>query len=332
MHRDLTLIGAAPAAGAAALARAMNAVPGPLVTAHAFADVALLAEPAHRPPARVLLHRPNPQLLQRLHGQQRRLELGAQAGAFLPFDPGAARCPAAVLPALLAGAATALAEALASGGRCHQWDVILRWPPEAALGGPRRAALAAADGPAALATAVAAALRAESEARATALRAALRPMVLAIAETAPVAGESECGATVLVPAGGEAAIEAALGSMPAAATAGAAADLRGPLPPISFAPLRMAHLEAGAVDAAWRLLDLPDRLDPADLTRAWRRLARDLHPDTAGPAADATRLDQATEAYRLLRGLAQQEPGGALERAALAARSGPRLALPIGVR
>ena len=175
--------------------------------------------------------------------------------------------------------------------------------PLAGRGGaaPHRAALAAAaaaGGNAAVAGLVGRTLRAERDARLAALRAALAPAALALQEGQ--GGETEIMLTVLVPPGGEAAIEAALGDLPEAASAHAAADLRGPLPPVSFAACALADVGGGAIAAAWRLLDLEGTVDGAALRLAWRRRAAALHPDHTGDAADAARLDAARAAHRLL--------------------------------
>lgn len=328
MARSVTLIGAAPEAGAARLLAAMNAVEGPPVTLHAGGGVALLATAPEQAGRLALLLRDRGSLLKGLHRLQRRLEIGCLAGPFLAFDPAAATCPEEDLPRLLAAAAAPLAAALARDGARHQWDVVLRWTPESALA-PRRAELAQHRNRAGMAAAVAAALAALRDARRDALLAALRPVALAVAEAAPVAGDTETGATVLLPAGGEAALETALGAMPAALTEGVSADLKGPLPPLAFAPLRVTELEAASVEQACDALGLPPRFERAELTQRWRDLARRLHPDLAGAAADPGQLEEAGRAYRLLRGLAGTEPEGPLERARLRARAGRHLAVPM---
>ncbi len=324
---DVTLLGIAPAAGAEALARAMEALPGPPVAVHVAGSIAGLAQPAERARRGLLLARDRAGLLASLAALQRRLEAACVAGPFLPADPGAARLPAAELPGLLAAAAPLLEEALATKGARHQWDVVIRWNAEAVVA-RHRAELQGLAG-AALARAIRATLVGEREMRAAALRAALRGAVLAIAEPLPVEEDAATGLTVLVPAGGEAAIEAALGTLPEEASRDAAADLRGPLPPLGFAALRLAEVPAGAVERAWSLLGLPEAapeaLPASDLTRHWRGIAAKLHPDRAGAAADPARFAEAHEAYRLLRSLAGEAP---LDRVLLAARARRRLVLP----
>ncbi len=323
MDPDIVLIGVAPAARAETLRAAMAEVPGPAPEARRAGRIAVLYQAAgERRRRRLALRRSDRAgLLRRLHTVQSRLEIGCLAGPFLPFDPAAAGCTEAELPALLDPMAEALAAALDRDGAQHQWDIVIRWRPEEVLARHRAALQGRPD----LAEAVAAVLRADRADRQAALLAALRPAVLAIADSVPAGEVGEAGATVLVPAGEERRIEAALLALPTEASAGAAADLRGPLPPISFAPLRVTALEAATVDAAWHALDLPERLPRAELPGRWRALARHLHPDLAGAKADPGKLEAAGRAYRLLRGLAG---GETLDRAAMHALTGRRLSIP----
>lgn len=298
MAEALTLLGFVAADRAASVQAAMDALPGPRLSAHRCGAVAAIAQLADAPRRALLLARDRARLLSGLLAVQRRLEAACQAGPFLPADPGAPALRSGELPDLLGAAAPALIAALAREGRRHQWDVVLRWPADAVLE-PRRAALQGLSR-ALLAEAVHAALAGERAARRAALLAALRPMVLDIAEAEPVAEDTACGATVLVAADGEAAIEAALGALPAAMQHRATADLRGPLPPIAFAAVRVAELAEGEVERAWSALGLPEQIAPEDLPAKWREVASRLHPDRAGPDADPARFAEAQDAYRLL--------------------------------
>jgi hypothetical protein len=199
---------------------------------------------------------------------------------------------------------------------------VLRWSPEA-VAASRRAeiAVSAGQGAAALAEAVAAALARERDLRAAALRAALQPVALALAPAE--GGAAEAGITVLLPAGEEAVLERALHSLPDAVTAGATADLRGPLPPLSFAAVRLASAAPAEVAQAWRLLDLPDRIDDAALRRQWRSTAARLHPDRG--AVDDAPIAAAGNAFRLLRGLLPAASGQAWTLSALQQRGLRRL-------
>jgi hypothetical protein len=315
MAQDLTLLGIVAAADADGMRAALGALPGPPVVALRAGGIAALAQPAGKAPRKaLLLARDRRGLLAGLLALQRRLEAACQLGPFLPADPGAPPVPAAELPALLEAGATVLAQALAARGRRHQWDVVLRWQADAVLGPVRDTlqGLSRID----LAAGVQAALAAARDARRAALRQALRPAVLDIADAEPGAEETACGATVLVEAGGEAAIEAALATLPAALQPGLAVDMRGPLPPIAFGALRVARLPEGALDRAWATLRLPEEMAPGELPRRWREVAAALHPDRIGTATDTAGFAEAREAYRLIERLAA--PGAPLSRRALA--------------
>lgn len=238
-------------------------------------------------------------LLRRLHAVQRRLELACQAGPFLPADPAAPAVKLGELSGLVTAAAPRLLGALLRDGTKQQWDITIRWPAETVLAPSRDALVSTAPaGRPAVAALVAGLLRRERDARLDALRRVLAPCVLALAEGQ--AGDTEITLTVLVPAGGDADIEAALARLPDAVSADAEADLRGPMPPVSFAACRLAEVSAHDISAAWHMLELNGATDATTLRQSWHRRAAALHPDHTGHAADAARLDAARKAYRLL--------------------------------
>lgn len=53
---------------------------------------------------------------------------------------------------------------------------------------------------------------------------------------------------------------------------------------------------------ARRLLGVDQAASPAEVTRAYRALARRLHPDTGGPTADPARFAEVSAAYAVLSG------------------------------
>jgi hypothetical protein len=340
LHR-VRLLGFLPEAAAAGLRPALDAVAGPRVELHHGPGLVApgLVAPGLVAPGLVALAQPEPptpllrgtraDMLSRLHTVQRRLEIACQAGAFLPMDPAAACCPPGEVAAMLAQAWPALAAALAGHGRRQQWDIVLRWTPEAALA-PRRAEIAAAAGAdrALLAEAVAAALRETRALREAALIAALRPAVLAFAAAGAAGAETEVALTVLLPADGEAAVEAALGGLAPEHAAGATLDMRGPLPPLSFGPVRVAKVDAAALAAAWERLDLPARIDRDGLHRQWRRRAFALHPDRNAAGGSATTLPETTTAYHLLRDLMRDAATAEITLAELSRHAGYRLIVP----
>lgn len=324
--RPMRLLGVAQATGATALRAALDAVPGPSVLAEAGAGWVAFLQPEK---AGLSFLRGQKSVLGSLHLIQRRLEIACQAGPFLAADPAAAVAPQSALRALLRGADDGIAAALAQWGRRQQWDVIVKWPAEAVLTACRPVlAEAAGRGQAALAEAVAAALRADRDRREAVLLAALRPAVLECAPGGAAGAETEIGLTVAVPPGGEAAIERALERIDGAAMVGAGVDMRGPLPALSFAVLRIASTEPGDVAQAWTLLNLPEFVDPASLHQAWRRAASAAHPDRAGAEAGGDGVSAATSAYHLLRGLLHQSGTAPRTLRQVLRSAGHRLVLP----
>jgi hypothetical protein len=322
MQHGVRLLGLVPAETAADLAARLGAE----VRCVPLGAVAALLQPAEAPARTLLLNRDRSALLRQLAALQKRLELLCQAGPFLACDPGMAISPEVELVAMLQSAQGELGPALQRHGSRHQWDVILRWSPEAVLSarrnelqpGPRRA----------MAEAIAALLQTEVAARRTALAAALRPCALGMAEAAPVQGDAETGVTLIIPAGGEAMIESALGSLPGFATADARCELRGPLPALIQGALRILPCDPAALGAAWDRLALPESLEAGELTPRWRSLATRLHPDTGAPGASTAAMAEASAAYRLLRQQVQRQ-SGPLSRKALLSRPSRYLDIPL---
>jgi len=321
MDFGIRLLGVVPMGDGAA----RQAMLGPEVRVIATGEVAALVVPAEPPTRAFFLKRDKAALLRSLAAVQRRLEALCQAGPFLACDPGAAICPEPELTPMLDAAQAELAAAMPRFGARHQWDVVLRWNPEAVIAA-RRDEIAPGPRPA-MAAAIGRLLAEEVAARHAALLAALRPHVIAIAEAIPAQGDAETGATIILPAGAEATIEAALGDLPAFATSGATCDLRGPLPALALGALRMMRCDKAELSAAWDRLGLPDTLEPRELALRWRHLAARLHPDTQGPDASAEAMAEAGAAYRLLR---QQALGqhGPLRRQAFLSRPGRYLDIP----
>jgi hypothetical protein len=305
------LLGFAPAARSEALYAALAALPGPAMSMLHGTGVAAFMQTE---PSAPLIRRGRKALLSGLHTVQRRLEVACQAGPFLPMDPAAATGPASVISHVLQDSWAELGAALGAHGSRQQWDVVLRWEAEKLIAQHRAelapiAASGAASGKAALAEAVAGVLARGRALREAALVAALAPVALALSK--PIGGETEVAVTLLVPSGGESAIESGLGTL---SWAGAdaeeidalAVDLRGPLPPISFTAAQLLAVEPSEVAQAWARLRLPKNIDAAGLHAQWRQLAAASHPDRQ-PDADPTSANAAvaelTAAYHILRPL-----------------------------
>lgn len=319
------LLGFAAANSAARLADALQAVPGGKAEVSVIGPIAVAAATVVALP-RLFGRHDRAAMLSRLTRSQRLLEEAALAGPFLPVSPNTAMPGKALRQAVEAHAAEILA-ALDGVGRLHQWDVTLRWQPEIILTAARtRIAAEAGTSRAGLAKAIAATL---AEARGERL-AALRSVIGGFARDLrdrPNAEEGEAGVTVLVDRDGDRLIEAALGRLPPAIQHGASADLRGPMPPITFAAVSLRHVSARQIAAAWQRLGLPDDGSAATaeaVARSWRRTAATIHPDIAGPGAPG--ITEAKAAGALLRSLLAG--GIAATKPQLMARAGLHLVVP----
>jgi|GEM_PF-1919705 len=326
MPGHVKMLGFAAAPSAAALASALSAVPGPPVSLSCAGGVAAFVQ-AHHAGGKAWIGQSRACMLRSLATVQRRLEVACLQGPFLPADPAAGLCRADEVATLLAEAAGPIGAALEGPGACHQWDVVLRWHAEPVVAARRAeiAEAAAGGGQAELAEAVAAALRRERDRREAALMRALAPV--ALASQSARSGTTETAVAALVPAGGEAVLETALCGLAADISEGATADLRGPLPPISFAAVRVVRTAPRQVAAAWKSLSLPDWVDAAALRRHWHACAARLHPDHG--ADDCGPITEAGAAFRLLRGLLPAEtPQKPWSLAALQRRATVHLMVP----
>jgi hypothetical protein len=321
------LLGYVPRSGLDALLLALNAVPGPPVEAHRGPAVAALVQPE---PLTPLLRRDRTEIAAGLLTVQRRLEIACQAGPFLPMDPAAACCATDHTAAILETGWGALTAALGQYGHHQQWDIVLRWNAEPIVARNRETlAVAAPAGPRALADAIQAVFKADRARREAALLRVLGPVVIATAANGAAGADTELCVTILVTAGGDAAVEAALDSLDAEYGDNATIDMRGPLPPLSFSAVRLIAHAPLAVRLAWQALELPGRADRATVHRHWRRYAAAAHPDR-GEAPSGASVSDLTAAQHLLRDLL---PGhGFATLADVVAKAGPRLVIPTTVR
>ena len=75
----------------------------------------------------------------------------------------------------------------------------------------------------------------------------------------------------------------------------------GPTAPTSFATVEIEFLEAGEIEQASRILEVDLAASTADVRSAYHRLARRVHPDTAGTRADGGGdMAALTAAYKVL--------------------------------
>jgi hypothetical protein len=301
------LLGFAPLETIEPMQAAVAATSGPPPWVHRGPGIAALLQDE---PATPMMRQGRKAMLAGLQSVHRRLEIACQLGAFLPADPSCACIDRANLRTLLDQSWTALAPALAEHGGAHQWDVVLRWSPESVLAAHKaELAAVAAAGQAALAEAVASVLRAAHARRGAILSAALAQAVLGVAAGGMVGTETEVCLTVLVPCGGEAAMEGALEAIPEDQVSGASVDLRGPMPPVSFHAVRLLRVEQGDIARSWRILNLGERADARSLHQQWRMMAAGCHPDRdPDDAGSPNAFSDIGHAYRLLRPLLREQP------------------------
>jgi hypothetical protein len=330
MAPALRLLGFAATHQAGETEAAMAAIPGPPL--HCFARGQITALGQRDADRTFWAQRGRSALSEGLRCVQMRLERACTAGPFLPMDPAANTIPEEAVADLMSSAQADLAAALHDAGHLHQWDVVMRWPAEAVVALHREAiaAAAAGGGPAALARAVEAVLEAERHRRFEALRAVMAPVVQAT--RALGGGPAETGLTVLVSPGGDTVIEAALARLPADVGDTVSVDLRGPLPPVSFAAVRLCHANPDEIACAWRLLGLPPRVDSGQLRSRWLAAASDLHPDRARKAGAAEAMVAVNQAYAVLRNALAQADGAAWTLQQLQRRAARHFAVPRTLR
>lgn len=328
--RSIRLLGFAPLRDSAQLATSLANIPGPpLHLCHGAAVVAVAQDEPRKP----LLRRDRKALLSGLQTVQRRLEVACQAGPFLPMDPSAACCPPHWVASLLASGEVALSAVLADYGRLHQWEIVLRWSPETVVAEHRAEIATAVREPGApgLADAIAMVLRSERACREALLIAALVPAVVAFAPGGATGSDGEVSLTVLSSPDRETAIESALQALDAAKLGDASLDMRGPLPPVSFAAVRLVATDQSEISTAWSRLELPTRISRTGLHQTWRQRAAAAHPDRyeAGEqVARAAVMADLTAAYHVLRDLIGPGSDEEVVLSEVLRRAGPRLVVP----
>jgi hypothetical protein len=301
------ILGYAPLNGLDRLLAALNTVPGPTVAAWHGSGLAVLlqAEPEDGAPCTWQ----TPQTADPM-GVQRRLELACHNGPFLPQDPAAATVSSDIVLPLLASAYPALDSALFTHGTHHQWEILLRWPPDIIC--------ARHDCPATV--------RAERTRQEARLLNALSRAVLAFASDGEQGSDTAISVTALVEAGREHRMETALEALE---EPDLGIELRGPLPPVTFSSVRIANTEAIEISGAWQTLELAARTDRIRLQQQWRSLAASLRPDRQSHrlSGAAPGIAGLTDAYRMLRSLLPANNASATLPETLRL-AGPRLIVP----
>jgi Gas vesicle synthesis protein GvpL/GvpF len=296
------LLGYAPLEGLDGLLATLNAVPGPAVEAWHGSSLAALLQSE---PDDTLFCAQQISQAAGLPGVQRRLELACHTGPFLPQDPAAATVPSDAVPSLLSTAWPALDSALFTHGTHQQWEILLRWSPEAILArqSPQGAFLPAQIiSHAARTAALRTAIRTERTRQEARLLNALSRAVLAFAADGSDDGDTAIRVTALIKTGTEHRMETALESLE---EGDLGIELRGPMPPVTFSPVRIVTTEAIEITGAWHTLELGERTDRTHLQKQWRHLAASLRPDRQSHrlSGAAPGIAGLTDAYRMLRSL-----------------------------
>ena len=108
----------------------------------------------------------------------------------------------------------------------------------------------------------------------------------------------------------------------------------GPLPPASFATLQVIFPCAQAIARARQALEITGLLTQKDIASAFRRLAREHHPElSAANGQSSERMDELSRAYRLLLACAKSRqrsrPGDGLDEPVVLEIAGLRSELPL---
>jgi hypothetical protein len=309
------ILGYAPVDGLDALLAVLNAIPGPAVEAWHGAHLAALLQP-EQDDASFCRHQIS--YATSLLTVQRRLQAACQAGPFLPQDPAAATVQSETVPALLAPAWHALDAALRSRGQHHQWDIVLHWSCDAVTTVTGTKAARLAD--------IRSARQAEHTRHEARLLNTLSRAVLALAADGSSRSDASVSVTALIEAGCEHRLDAALEALE---EPDLTVELHGPLPPLTFAPVRIAMTEAVEITGAWQTLELGELSSRTHLHRQWRGLAASLRPDLQGNrlSGAAPGIAGLTDAYRLLRGVLPSD-GSAVTLTATLRHAGRRLVVP----
>lgn len=309
------ILGYAPLDDLDALLAVLNAIPGPAVEAWHGSRLAALLQ---QEPDDALFCRQQISHATSLLTVQRRLQAACRTSPFLPQDPDAAMLQSDAVPALLTPAWHALDAALRTHGQHHQWDIVLRWPSDglAATAGSKPARVAA----------IRSARQAERTRQEARLLNTLSRAVLAFAADGSARSDTSITVTALIDTGCEHRLEAALEALDEPDLSIA---LHGPLPPLTFAPVRIATTEPIEISGAWQTLDLGELSNRTHLHRQWRSLAASIRPNRQGHrlSGAAPGIAGLTDAYRLLRGLLPPD-GAAATLTATLRHAGQRLMIP----
>ncbi len=261
-----------------------------------------------------------------LLSHQEVLEAAMASAALLPVKFGTVAPSASAIRSLLRQQRDMLSGLLAEFSGCTQMEIVVLWQPEAvfaeiaaepAIAEARKDAQQGGNEAAAvrLGQAVKSALERRRAAMQARLSEALGPVVLNIAFNASMDERMAANLAVLIGQADVKGLDDALERLDTEFGGRLTFRCVGPLPPASFATLQVTFPSAQAIAQARQMLELTGALTPKDVTSAFRRLAREHHPDSAVAGnGSGEHMEELTKAYRLLQACAKSQQGpGAVE-------------------
>ena len=275
-----------------------------------------------------------------LLSHQEVLEAAMISTAVLPVKFGTVAPSEAAVRSLLRQQSGMLSGLLAEFSGCTQMEIVVLWQPELvfaeiaaepAIAEARKDAQQGGNEAAAvrLGQAVKSALEGRRAAMQARLSDALGPVVMDMAFNASMDDRMAANLAVLISQADARQLEDALERLDAEFGGRLTFRCVGPLPPSSFASLQVTFPSAQAIARARQMLELTGALIQKDITSAFRRLAREHHPDlSAAGNQSSERMEELTKAYRLLQACAKSQqrsyPGDDLDEPVLLEVAGQR--------
>lgn len=251
---------------------------------------------------------PRRRMLQDLLEAQRALEAVAAAGPVLPARPGTLLDDSSEALELICADASALRAALDEYGTMRQFQIVATWDGPATVGSIKQRAdvveaVAAASplGRLAAGKALQGIMLAERERLSVEIFGRLSRVVRDILAMPQDGEDCVANLVVLLDAGSEARLDAALIELDALLPGNSRVRCIGPLPAVSFAAISLDRIDPDRIDSARRLLGVGYRLTTESVRAAWRKHAQAHHPDVAESSAASGDFGDASAAYRLLR-------------------------------
>ncbi len=263
--------------------------------------------------------------LRLLLGHQEALEAALTVTTVLPVKFGTIAPHERAVLAMLRLGRTLLRAPLQDFSGCAQLEIIVSWQPEAVFAeiasdtevmeARRKAAFEPGQATAVrLGQLVKAGLDRRRKQLHEQVLEALRPIAVSFAVNAAMDDRMAANLAVLIRTSDMARLDAALDGLDARFGGKLTFRCVGPLPPASFATLTVRFPSAGEVAQARQTLGLSGPANPAAVTAAYRRLAREAHPDLGALGAQSERMTELAAAQKLLVACAKSQALAAEQR------------------